>query len=458
MTDLAPLHSEDAERSVLGGLLFRPGLVSAMPLRMDDFFSMRHQLIWRAMANLATAGATIDTVTVADEVRRQGAGGMFAAVGDDQEAGALAYLSDIALACPSPENTESYAKILVRYSEKRAAVNVLADVLHRLKTSEVAESGSVVLEAIAKLQALGGRGGDPSEALGDLMLSEIAAIEHDLAAADRGEWVGGMPTGIRKLDENTGGLPLGSMTLVLGETGSGKSTVAMSFARAAWREAGDIPLVFSYEDGKVSFARRALAQESGVPTWRIGARKFHPGQDAQVVRGGFAAAAHRRERIVKLSGEPVDELCQLVRRARSKPPAPGAKSFARLVVVDYLQRIPKPRERWVNSTPEAIQEISNRLEDLAAKEEIAVVLFAQVTDAVKERGGRIIDVRDCADGRAGGKGCKLALGIYRPAMYDKNEDPTRGELIVLKNNQGPAGQDIAVPIQLDLATHTIGDP
>jgi replicative DNA helicase len=245
---------------------------------------------------------------------------------------------------------------------------------------------------------------------------------------------------------------------VLGETGSGKSTIAMSFARAAWRDAADVPLVFSYEDGKVSFARRGLAQESGVPTWRIGARKFLPGQDIEVVRGGYRSAAQRRERIVKFSGETVDEICQTVRRLRSKPPPPGAKSIGRLVVIDYLQRIPKPRERWVNSTPEAIQEISNQIEDLAAKEGIAVVLCAQVTDAVKERGGLITDVRDCADGRAGGKGCKLALGIYRPSMYDKSEDPTAGKLLVIKNNQGPAGPDIAVDIRLDLATHSISDP
>jgi replicative DNA helicase len=264
-----------------------------------------------------------------------------------------------------------------------------------------------------------------------------------------------MPTGIRRLDANTGGLPLGSVTLVLGETGAGKSTLAMSFARAAYNLASDIPLLFSYEDGQTSFARRALAQETGVPTWRIGARKFEPGQADRVTIEGMRRLGLRRERIAKFSGETVDQLCQTVRRLRAKGPSYGAKSIGRLVIVDYLQRIPKPRERWINSVPEAIQEISNRLEDLAATENIAVVLFAQVTDEVKKRGGVITDVRDCADGRAGGKGCKLALAIYRPAMYDKNARATDGQLLVIKNNQGESG--VAVNVHLDLVAHSIRD-
>ena len=133
----------------------------------------------------------------------------------------------------------------------------------------------------------------------------------------------------------------------------------------------------------------------------------------------------------------------------------GAKSLGRLVVVDYLQAIPKPRERWINSTPEAITEISQRLEDLAASEDIAVVVFAQVTDEVKARKGVITDVRDCADGRAAGKGCKLGIGIYRPAMYDPMASKTDGKLLIVKNNQGESG--VAVSVHLDLATHTIRD-
>lgn len=453
MSDTATLYSEDTERSVLGGLLFRPELVGTIPLDIADFFSPKHQVVFEALRNLDESGTPVDALTVAEELRRMGRA---AAVGGG-EAGALGFVSELLLLCPSPDNVATYAKTLAWYAQKRRVVAVLSEALQRARTSDAADGEDVRLEALSRLQRIEARGEDPTRALGELMVAEIQAVEHDLAAADRGEWVGGMPTGIRRLDANTGGLPLGSMTLILGETGSGKSTLAMSIARAAYMEAGDIPLLFSYEDGQTSFARRALAQESGVPTWRIGARKFEPGQADRVIVEGMRRLGMRRERVAKFSGETVEQLCQTVRRLRAHGPPPGAKSIGRVVIVDYLQRIPKPRERWINSVPEAIQEISNRLEDLAASEGIAVVLFAQVTDDVKKRGGLITDVRDCADGRAGGKGCKLGLGIYRPSMYDKAADPNDAWLVVIKNNQGEAGPNVTVKVRLDLATHSIRD-
>ena len=448
----APLHSEEAERSVLGGLMFRPELIGKLPIEVNDFFAMRHQTIWSAMINLDESGAPVDRTTIVGEIRRSERLGMFG--GDEGKA--LAYLMDLELSCPSPENVERYVKDELHwYARKRAVVSVLSELHQRAIRSDRESGEDVLLEAITKLQRLDTRVIDPTVCLSDLMLAEVADLERDMAAAERGEWTGGMPTGIRKLDENTGGMPLGSVTLFLGETGSGKSTLAMQLCRAAWAEAGDIPLLFSYEDGKRSFARRALGQESGIPTFKIGARKLTTNELRQVIVQGMRNAGQRRERIAKFRGETVDNLCQTVRRLRSVGPPPGAKSIGRLAVIDYFQVIPKPRERWINSTPEALAEISQRIEDLAATEDIAVALFAQVKDEVKERGGVITDVRDCADGRAAGKGCKLGIGIYRPAMYDQNADPKAGKLLIVKNNQGQS--NVAVDVYLDLATHTIRD-
>lgn len=452
MSDLAPLHSEDAERSVLGGLLFRPTLIGTLTLEVRDFYSPKHQAVFEAMRNLDAGTQAVDPMTVAEELRRMGRA---AAVGREGDPTALAYLMDLSLSCPSPENVELYARTLGRYAQKRAVVASLSELLHQLKASEMAEGDDVLLEAIHRLQKLDTRADDPSRALGDLVLAEIEAITHDLDAADRGDYIGGMPTGINRLDNNTGGLPLGSTTVVMGETGSGKSTLAMSFARAAYAEAHDTPLLFSYEDSLTSFARRRLAQDSGVPTWRIGARRFDGGEARQVMVAGARGAHLARERVFAYSGQSVDDLCQTVRRLRARGPQRGAKTVGRLVIVDYIQVMPMPKERWINSRPEGIAELSRRLEDLAARENIAVVIFSQVNDEPSKRSG-VIQLRDCADGRGVVKGCKLALGIYRPEMYDQNADPTIGKLIVLKNNQG-GSVGKAVDCRLDLATHSIGD-
>ena len=138
MTDLAPLHSEDAERSVLGGLLFRPALIGTLTIEVRDFYSPRHQAVFEAMRNLDATTQAVDPMTVAEELRRMGRA---AAVGREGDPTALAYLMDLELSCPSPENVERYVKDELHwYARKRAVVSVLSDLHQRAIRSE-RESG-----------------------------------------------------------------------------------------------------------------------------------------------------------------------------------------------------------------------------------------------------------------------------------------------------------------------------
>lgn len=452
MTDLAPLHSDDAERSVLGGLIMRPALIKALDLAVLDFFAPRHQLVYQAIRNLDADGLAVDATTIADEIRRLGKLGVF---GDD-EGRAIGYIAgELQLHVPSAENTEAYAKILGRYAMKRQAVEVLGGLLHRLRSRDDADGDDVVLEAIGELQRIDLRVTDPTRALGDLMRDECRSIYLDADRQARGEHVGGMPSGIRLLDQFTGGFPIGSVTLVLGETGHGKSTYGMCFARAAVELANDRPLLFSYEDGAESFARRALAQDSDVPTQVIGRRSFRGAEAERVALAGKLGATRRRERIAAWRGQPVEELCRTVRRLRARGPEHGATSVGRLVIADYLQAIPKPTRRGI-STPEAIGENHAALEDLAAQERIAVVVLSQVNDEPSRRSDdHRPQLRDVAGSRDPAKGCKLALGLFRPVMYGGNHDPHLGEVSILKNNQGETNRTI--PVRLNLETHTIRD-
>lgn len=446
MTDLAKLHNPEAEASVLGGILLRPELIRGLRLEADDFFAPRNRAVWGAIVNLDAAGAGIDGVTVEAEMRR---------LGTVDAVGGLAYLADLQLRVPHAEAVRDYAEIVIRYARRRAAVRELTDLRDEILRADAADGEDVVLEAIGRLQRLDLREPDPTRALGDSIRDELRAIRDDAIAEHEGRHVGGMPSGLTRLDAFTGGFPIGVVTLVLGETGHGKSTLAMQFMRAARELAGDRPVCFSYEDGHRSFAQRAIAQESGVPTQVIARRHFRGWEHRAVGEAGVAAIAARRERIAAWRGQTVEELCRTVRRLRARGPEAGAKSIARLTVVDYLQAIPKPWRRGI-STPEAIGENAAALEDLAAREQIAIVVMSQVNDEPMRRvDDHRPQLRDVAGSRDPAKGCKLALGLYRPAMYDRAADPKAGELLILKNNQGQAG--VVVDVQLDLATHTIRD-
>lgn len=445
----------DLERSFLGGLLCSPQILARLNTRVDDFFSPKHQAVFSALRNIdaredTSLDSTVQLELLDIELRR---------VGRSESVGGIAFLGELAVRASSADMLERLASELTSYRARREICTVLSEAAEHVRGVEDVTAAEALDDVLRKLSAINIGFDDPSRALGDLMTDEIAQIECDLEARSRGEHVGGVPTGIVKLDELIGGVPLGSVTLVLGETGHGKSTLASSFARAAADLIADEPIICSYEDGGRRFAQRALAQESGIPTQDIRRRAFRVG-DVQRLRGALSRVGVRRERITMTRGKNAEELCAMVRRLRARGPSPGRKTRARLVIVDYLQAMPWIRGR---DERESLLLNSKALEDLAGQEDIAVVVFSQVNDEpskgrpTKVKG--VLDhrprLRDTAGGRDVAKGSKVALAIYRDSIYHEDADPYAGEILVLKNNDGETRKKAMV--YLDLATHTIRD-
>lgn len=443
------LFNLELEAALLGALLVRGEFVHKVTVEVPDFYLAKHQAVWMAMANLDATEQLIDSITVEVELRR---------LGKLDAVGGVAFLGELMLnpGTFSLEGVTHYVKRLRAYRLRRQLQDLLVEGLDIVRGDEDQDAADVLDQLLRKLGRVDVGGDDPTVPLGDLMRAEFDAVHADLEAAKAGKHIGGMPTGLAKLDALTGGLPRGVVTVVLGETGHGKSTLAMSFARAAADLTGDQPLLLSYEDGRRSFGQRALAQDSRVPTQAIRRRNFIPGELGQLQRG-LDRAGMRRERIGKVRGLDVDGVCALVRRLRARGPEPGRASVGNLVVVDYLQAMPIPRAPHIRSVTEGLAEICKRLEDLAADLDIAVVVFSQVND--EPANGRGNDhrprARDAAGGRDSIKGAKLVLGLYRPSMYDGSADPRLGEVLVLKNNDGETHR--SAQVYLDLATHTIRD-
>ena len=70
-----PPHNLQAEESVLGAILLSRdalGAVVEKGLRYDDFYKPAHQHIFDTAVGVFTTGGPVDTITVADELRRAG--------------------------------------------------------------------------------------------------------------------------------------------------------------------------------------------------------------------------------------------------------------------------------------------------------------------------------------------------------------------------------------------------
>jgi replicative DNA helicase len=100
-----PPQSVEAEQAVLGGLMLAPDAYDrvADQLTEQDFYRRDHQLIFRAIRELAEKNRPFDAVTLGEWFESQGLA--------EQVAGG-AYLIELASTTPSAANIVAYAEIV----------------------------------------------------------------------------------------------------------------------------------------------------------------------------------------------------------------------------------------------------------------------------------------------------------------------------------------------------------
>ena len=235
-----PPHNLEAEAAVLGVALMLPADADALceQLAASDFHGRRHRAIFAAMLAVKSEGAAVEPVGVWDALLRLGLADV---------AGGAGFSADLILAAPTVPDAAGYVRILRRLAVQRreqAAAQRVASAAY----AGAGELARVMREELAGLEVrrpLEGR--------------RLGAS--DWAPVDR-EWI--IP----------GWLPIGTVTLMHGRGGAGKSALALMLACAIagdgthWpdgehglRVTGErAPVVLAtYEDDADEFERRRLA-------------------------------------------------------------------------------------------------------------------------------------------------------------------------------------------------------
>ncbi|MEX0741559.1 MAG: DnaB-like helicase N-terminal domain-containing protein, partial [Phycisphaeraceae bacterium] len=114
MSDYVPPHSNEAECAVLGAALLSPKAAATLADLLDprDFYRGARGVLFDAIRTLVADGTTPDTTTVTELLARR-----------DRldEVGGPAALHDLTVACPSPSQVETYARIVADKSARRRA-------------------------------------------------------------------------------------------------------------------------------------------------------------------------------------------------------------------------------------------------------------------------------------------------------------------------------------------------
>lgn len=409
--------SLEAERAVLSAALVDAGVVGWVDCDVDCFTLPAHRHCWEAMAEMLTEGMRPDEVTLPTALVARGV---------NEQVAREVVLSLVAQPYRA-DNVAHYAEILRGHQATRATMLALSATQERVVAGRLA-GAEVLDDALERLSRVRVGGGDGAIGTDELAAETMAELEQFLADRDAGGEVwAGVPTGIATLDRLTGGTPLSKLTILGGLAGAGKSTLALAWSEHAAAKGFGAHLL-SYEDRRKDFGERLLSMASGVPVQQV-----HNGELDWEQRDRLRQAAEEWRARPRFLVEQVQGLStrEAIRRVRGR----AAENKTRLVLVDYIQRIPPTRPG--QKAHEAIEENLQLWADFAGRDDCAVVIFSQLKDPERGDIAKWVPLAsEFFNSRAIKHLGKLIIGLKYPADHSDEARPNVLELHVLKHNQG----------------------
>jgi replicative DNA helicase len=416
-----PPHDLQAEESLLGAMMLSSGAIAdaAGVVTASDFYKPAHGHVYDAVHTLYASGRPVDSVTVADELRRAN---LLDAIGGP------AVLAQIMASTPATTNAGRYAQIVEEYSLLRRLVSV---------GGEIAELGYSVPEDVTKTldraeslvyEVNERRVTDSTRKLADMLSENLDRLE---ALVERGESITGTPTGYIDLDELLSGLQPSALVVVGARPAMGKTSFALGIASHAALVARKPVLFFSLEMSNLELSQRLLCAEAKVDSTRVRNGRLQP-EDWKKISGAMGRLGEAPIWIDDNPNLTIMEIRAKARRLKSQVGDLG------VIVIDYLQLM-TGRSNAENRQVE-VSELSRGLKILARELDTPVVALSQLSRGLEMRADKRPMLADLRESGSIEQDSDVVMFIFREEIYDpKPENAGQAEIIVAKHRSGPTG-------------------
>ena len=409
------LASLEAEQSVLGAILIDNDSANLLTdLTPNNFFSEKNGLIFKTAMSMISDGLPVDVITLDAELGKRGL---------SEETGGLAYLIDLHQNTPSAANVGRYAR-LVSESAAERELRFAAEQIERLATEREGRSiADRQAEAVALLDKISGTAAGRSEEMS--YEDAIRATLHHWERISETDGMLGFSTGFSNLDEATGGLQRGNLTVIGARPGMGKSVLAENIARHCAKNGLSVRFQ-SYEMSGVELTQRGASAEYAIDYGRL--KKYRMTQTETDNFALYINKARNWKFVIDTEMVGIDAIaarCRLEKR----------KSGLDLLVVDHLHLMPR---KGVNEVAE-LDDITARLKRLAMELQIHVLLVAQLNRATEKQADKRPSLADLRGSGGIEQNANLVLMPYREGYYDSEAPQGTAELIIAKNRDGERG-------------------
>jgi replicative DNA helicase len=435
-----------AERSFLGGVMVHGDEVWGHLCGLDEqvLWSEEHRQVWRLMRQSHEAGQGVEIEALVARARaKEDAGERGWSI---KRRGYMASLFVQGMDC-LPLEVLALGKRLQDLASRRTAEAALRNQLDALHDPDQnpAELASRISAQLQEATAPASRFAPQSarDGMKDLWRRMEDAMEGKAAPS--------ISTGLGSLDQMLGGgLHPGEVSMILGRTGGGKSSLSRQLALQA-AKAGHETLFFSTEMDSWKAWAAFVSAESGVSARHV----INPNTISDDERGeqiwdkvlhaarGIAAVPLFVDDTQTMTCDAV--LANIQRfdahvRAQQRERGEAEKGLG-LLVVDYFQIIsPDDWEEKNRSTrAQQLQRLMRALQRWARETGACVVVVAQVKGEVAQqrRAPRLGDTAEC---RSAENWCHVILTVHRPWLDDEDRDRREADIYVVKNRHGETGR------------------
>ncbi|MGI9204820.1 MAG: replicative DNA helicase [Woeseiaceae bacterium] len=419
-----PPNSIEAEQSLIGGLMQDNEAWDKVAdlVVAHDFYRKDHQLIFKAITDLAEDGHPCDVVTVSEFLGNRS---------ELDAAGGLEYLATLTNETPGAANVRAYAKILRERSTLRSLISAGNEISGNAYTGDGRTASELVDEAerlVFEIAEKGSRGKAGFKSLKQILPEAVDRI--DLLHQSGGD-ITGIPTGFNEFDKLTAGLQPGDLIIVAGRPSMGKTTLAINIAENAAIGARIPTAVFSMEMPSQQLAFRMISSLGRVDQTHLRTGKF-PDEDWSRINTAVQLMSDAPIFIDDSPGLSPTEIRARARRLKRE-------SNLGLIVLDYLQLM-QVHGNTENRATE-ISEISRSLKSLAKELSVPIIALSQLNRSVEQRQDKRPVMSDLRESGAIEQDADLIIFIYREEVY-KPETPRKGiaDISIAKQRNGPIGE------------------
>ena len=407
--------SLEAEQSVIGSILINPECFDdiAQLISSEDFYLSEHEHIFYAMKAMYAKSKTVDVVTLADELIKEG-------VYSDTDT-LNNYIRTIIQTVPSAANVVDYANIV----KDKSILRQLIDACDQITENAYSEQNEVkhVLDS-AEQKIFDIASGNETKGFAHIRDVLKLSLDNLNLLATNPEATKGTPTGFSDLDNTLVGMGKGELILVGARPGMGKTSFALNIASNVAKQSGKAVCIFSLEMSSEELVSRMLSGEGMIDSYNIRSGKLSP-DDWQKLAHASASLAECDILIDDTTGITVTGMRAKLRRVKNLG----------LVVIDYLQLMQSDRK--IDNRVNEVAEISRNMKILAKELRVPVICCAQLSRGPESRTDKRPMLSDLRDSGAIEQDADVVMFLYRDEYYknDKTEQSV-AEVIVAKNRHG----------------------